>query len=164
MAKNSYTGLHTRPIYKQTMDDPVVVTAVDALLLLIKANTDADKPSWPFQLAAQTGLTITQIRHLLKLGRYSRRANELWSGFRLSNDSKRGYRVSDQFDEVNRTQMLGRTKACETILHNEVADAAVVSSLSDVERLFVQMAESRANELAAMRKLMEVTTPTPASV
>ena len=158
MAKNSYTALQDRPIYKQTMDDDVVVTAVDAILQLVKSSPDGTGV-WPFRLAAQTQLSITQVRHLLKLARYSRRADVLWPGHRLAFDQRRGYRVSDVVDEVSVKQVLGATKCAETRLRHEVADILVVNNLPDVLRLFGQMAESRANELAAMRTLVENMTP-----
>ena len=163
MAKHSYTALQTRPTYKQSMDDDVVVAAVDNMLSLVKARTDAGEGSWPFQLAAATSLTITQVRRLLKLGVDSRRAKELWPGFILDRDMSNGYRVVNKLDDRGRTQMLGVVKTCETRLHNEVGGKADLTTLTDVERLFVQMAETRASEMALMREML-AKQPDPATV
>lgn len=116
MAKNSYTALQTRPIYKQSMDDDVVVAAVDNMLSLVKARTDAGEGSWPFQLAAATSLTITQVRRLLKLGVDSRRAKELWPGFILDRDMSNGYRVVNKLDDC-----MDPDAGCGQDLRNAVA-------------------------------------------
>lgn len=140
---------------KWSMDNPKVIKAVDGLLTLVKGRTDRNVSSWVPELSINTGLSQSQVRTLLRLGRQSRRANELWPGHALDHDMANGYRVFDTWDATNRRKAMGVVKTCETRLHNEVGYVAELGNATGAERLLGQMAENRASELNAMRQFLE---------